>query len=197
MDNSDPIYKYFVDNQYNLKDATKKSREWFRQQTRLLAASQVNAVKLMRDDPSALTNRPLIGRMYMFVYDPKHKATLPYYDIFPLVLPFRIESDGFYGLNLHYLPVQQRVRLLGQLMKLATTKNITENTRLRLSWATIEATAKGAGITACVKHYLASQMGSQFKLISPPDWTLAAMMPVEGFAKAGKTRVWRESRGRL
>ena len=29
----------------------------------------------------------VIGKMFFFEYDPKHKATLPIYDRFPLVFP--------------------------------------------------------------------------------------------------------------
>ena len=40
----------------------------------------------------------------MFVYDPKTKAKLPFYDTFPLVLPIDTFRGGFIGLNFHYLP---------------------------------------------------------------------------------------------
>ena len=53
----------------------------------------------------------LIGALYFFVYDPKTKADLPYYDRFPLVLPLKREPDGFLGLNLHYLPIPLRIKL--------------------------------------------------------------------------------------
>ena len=33
------------------------------------------------------TMRPKYGIMNLFGYDPKHKATLPYYDKFPLIMP--------------------------------------------------------------------------------------------------------------
>ena len=45
-------------------------------------------------------------------YDAKHKATLPYYDGFPLILMLGPAKGGFMGLNLHYLPPVVRARLL-------------------------------------------------------------------------------------
>ena len=48
-------------------------------------------------------NRYHIGRLNMFLYDPKYKDKLPYYDVFPLVLPIQRYSDGFLGINFHYL----------------------------------------------------------------------------------------------
>ena len=51
----------------------------------------------------------------MFVYGPKHAKKLPYYDTFPLVLPLERYSDGFLGMNFHYLPIPLRMRLLDRM----------------------------------------------------------------------------------
>ena len=48
------------------------------------------------------------------MYNPKHKATLPYYDLFPLVLPIQKLSDGFIGINFHYLYPKDRAILLDE-----------------------------------------------------------------------------------
>jgi hypothetical protein len=61
----------------------------------------------------------LIGALYFFVYDPKGKHDLPYYDRFPLVMPLQRYDDGFLGLNLHYLPLKYRVAFMRKLMALA------------------------------------------------------------------------------
>jgi hypothetical protein len=45
----------------------------------------------------------LMGGLYFFVYDPKTKNDLPYYDRFPLVIPLKRTPDGFIGLN--YNPI--------------------------------------------------------------------------------------------
>ena len=63
---------------------TKESRDWFRNKARQLR--RVNRNEIMKEDPVELQNRSVIGNMYMFFYDPKHKDTLPYYDGFPLVI---------------------------------------------------------------------------------------------------------------
>ncbi len=46
------------------------------------------------------TIRPKYGVMNLFGYDPKHKATLPYYDRFPLILPLDPAKGGFIWLKL-------------------------------------------------------------------------------------------------
>ena len=50
--------------------------------------------ELIRDG-TGLSNRYHINRLNMFLYDPKHKDKLPYYDVFPLVLPIQRYSDSF------------------------------------------------------------------------------------------------------
>ena len=99
----------FDKNQYDLGQAAKKSKNWFQQQTRLLGRQQITPQKAMRGGD--FTTRPMPGKLYMFLYDPKHKETLPYYDMFPLVFPFSKDSTGFTGLNMHYLPYQMRIML--------------------------------------------------------------------------------------
>ena len=71
--------------------------------------------------------------LYMYMYDPKLKATLPYYDRFPLVFPFSKTPDGFIGLNMHYLPYQLRMVLLDRLLTFRTNARMDETTRLRYS----------------------------------------------------------------
>ena len=67
---------------------TRESRDWFR--TKVATMRNVNRTQLMREKELSLEQprytRDLIGRMFMFFYDPKTKDTLPYYDKFPLVI---------------------------------------------------------------------------------------------------------------
>ena len=62
---------------------TKESQRWFR--TRVASLKSVNRTQLQKD--ARQRARPIFGDMYMMMYDPKHKRTLPYYDRFPLVIP--------------------------------------------------------------------------------------------------------------
>jgi len=69
-----------------------------------------------------LTSKMWLGKMYFFVYNPKHKMTLPYYDMFPLVLPVERYSDGFLGINFHYLAPKERAHLLDEIKIFVTIK---------------------------------------------------------------------------
>ena len=172
-----------------------KSYYWYREQVKNLG-SNLSGTQLLRNEK--LTSRIRPGEMYLFMYDPKLKKTLPYYDAVPLVLPFQIVKDGFLGINLHYLPYLARFNLLGDLNKLTLDKRINENTRIQISWQILNSSSKYLAATACVKHYLSSHLRSRFLKINYTDWITASMLPVERFKSdsgndPSKAKVWRDT----
>ena len=136
----------------------------------------------------------LIGGMYFFVYNPKTRDELPYYDRFPLVFPFRKTQDGFYGLNMHYLPYDLRIKLLDQLLIFKTNSRWDETTKIKYSWALIDGVSRIAPAKPCVKQYLSGHVRSQFRQIYSEDWATAMLLPVERFVGASKQQVWADSR---
>ncbi len=54
---------------------TDQSREWFRQRARSIR--RVNREQLMKSNEVIQGSKSVIGNMYMFFYDTKHKDTLP------------------------------------------------------------------------------------------------------------------------
>lgn len=168
-----------------------KSLSWYKQQIRSLSSITPN--KLLSNAPE-LTNRIMPGYMYMFFYEAKYKETLPYFDMFPLVLPFRKMPGGFLGLNLHYLPYAMRFKLLGYLHDLALKDDMSEENRLVMNWRILDSSSRYAPVKACVKHYLYDQLKSRFLQVKYPDWITASMLPVERFVGANKTTVWEDSR---
>ena len=189
------IKDIFARNQYDLKQAALKSKAWFQQQALLLGRQNITSQKVMNSDSSKVKSQVVPGSLYMFLYDPKMKDELPYYDMFPLVFPFKRVAGGFMGLNMHYIPYQMRVVLLQRLMDFATDKSLTENTRLKLSWRLIAGVSKFKWAEPCVKHYLNDHVRSTFRKIDAPDWTTAMLLPVEQFVGANKNKVWKDSTG--
>ena len=53
----------------------------------------------------------MVGKFYLFEYDPKTKAQLARWDRYPLVLVTNIYDDGFMGANFHYTTEKQRMIL--------------------------------------------------------------------------------------
>ena len=87
----------------------KKSSSWYRNAVASIADT-VTARKLYNQ--GKINQRPSGGRLNLFFYDPKFKEKLPYYDTFPLVLPFETIRGGFLGINFHYLAPVVRFSLL-------------------------------------------------------------------------------------
>ena len=197
MAKSEPqLRDIFTKNQYELKDAAKRSRTWFQQQARLLQTQGVTPHKVLHGDPSANVRTIIPGSMYMFLYDPKHKDDLPYYDVFPLVFPYKkVGNNGFIGLNLHYLPYYHRTVLLQRLMEFANNKKMDETTKIKYSWNLISGVSRFSWAEPCIHQYLNTHIKSSLRLISPKDWTTAMLLPVEQFVGANKATVWRDSVG--
>lgn len=184
----------FEKNQYDLKTAVKKSRAWFEQQVLIMTRQQLTPQRVLNGNPEQLVTRIMPGHLYMFVYDPKTKAELPYYDRFPLVFPFRKTPDGFIGLNMHYLPYPLRITLLDNLLTYASNQRFDETTRLKYSWALIDGMSKYAAAKPCVKQYLTGHVRTQFRQVESNNWATAMLLPVERFVGASKQEIWSDSR---
>lgn len=168
------------------------ARQWFRDQA--MQVRSINTKRLMMDPNK--TSVILPGKMYHVFYDPKHAKTLPYYDKFPLIFPFRIVKGGFYAINLHYLPPDLRAKLMDTLYDL-TDKRYKKEARLRLSYQVLQSAAKYRFFKPCVKQYLTSHLRSRFLEIPYEQWELAVFLPTERFEKATKAKVWSESRSKI
>ena len=171
----------FEKNRYNLPQATKASKAWFDQQILLLHKQGINGGMALRNAPNFVSIGKIVpGQLYLYRYDAKHKATLPYWDMFPLVFPYEKTKDGFIGLNFHYLPYQIRIKLLDKMMIFATNRNMDESTKLKYSWQMISGISKYKFAEPCIKRYLSSHIQSQCREITAKDWATAMMLPVEG-----------------
>lgn len=189
-----PLKDVFERNKYDLLTAAKKSRSWFEQQVMLMTRQNITPQRVLNSEQDKLVNKILPGNMYMYLYDPKTKDTLPYYDRFPLVLPYKRTQDGFMGLNLHYLPYQLRIVLLDRLLVFRNNSRMDETTRIKYSWGIIDGVSKFAAAEPCIRQYLFSHVRSRFRYVAPDQWATAVMLPVEQFIGANKNKIWQESR---
>ena len=165
----------------NPKNVNDKSYQWYLEQLKTLSKPNITARKIVGSDVLSTAKLIQVGEMYLYEYDPKHKDTLPIWDKFPLVFPFRAMNDGFIGLNMHYLPYPARIQLLDALMRHRTTLGLSERTRLSLSWNTIQAVAKAKLAGPCVHRYLRSHIMSPIKKIDARNWETALMLPIQKF----------------
>ena len=169
---------------------TKQSRDWFKANVKGLSVSRQS---LLQDSALDRTSTNIRGNMYMYFYDPKHKATLPYYDRFPLTIMVDGAPGGFYGLNLHYLNYNTRASFLDELMALGPEKR-NESTRLtKIRYNLLTGVQKFKEFKPCFKHYLGEHVKSQFSRVPMTDWEIAIFLPVEQFKKKSKASIWNES----
>ena len=80
-----PIQDVFDKNKFDLLTAVKRSKGWFEKQVAALGQQGITPNKVMSGKPVDLRQSIMPGNLYMYVYDPKTKEELPYYDRFPLV----------------------------------------------------------------------------------------------------------------
>jgi hypothetical protein len=172
---------------------TRQSREWYR---RAAQNTNVAASRLMSENrPKQVSGSGLeVGSMYLFNYDPKYKKELPYYDTFPLVFPIEEVKGGFLGLNMHYLPLRMRARLMDALYSLSSDKRYDENTKLRLSYNLLQASARYKLFKPTIKKYLRSRVKSRFMKVDAVEWDIALFLPIQKFNKASAEQVYRDSR---
>ena len=170
---------------------TQGARDWFRNKARSTSATPESIV---RGEKARYKNRVSMGKMYLFNYDPKTKATLPYYDRYPLIFPVQGAPGGFYGINMHYLPYVLRARLMDALYDLSSNQRYDERTKLRLSYDILKGAAKYKAFKPTFKRYLSSHVRSRFIEINSSEWDIALFLPLESFAKASKGSVWADSR---
>ena len=167
-----------------------KSTAWYRE--KIKEFGQPGAMDLIRDGKR--NNKPFYGKLNMFFYDPKHKKTLPYYDTFPLVLPLERYPDGFLGINMHYLPIPLRIKLLDRLVDYSNNTKFDESTRLMVDYNKLK---KIRLIRPTIHRYLSGYTKSQFRRIDADEFTIATLLPVQRFKKASESEVWKESRGMI
>ena len=159
-------------------DGAQKSASWYRRAVGSIA-DRITARKLINQNK--LIGRPSVGRLNLFVYDPKYKQVLPYYDIFPLVLPLETIKGGFAGINFHYLPPNQRFTLLTQLQTFNVQGGkVSSGNRFDVSYNRIKKLPLAKG---CIKKYLYSHMRSQFLKIDYDEAALAVYLPIADFKK--------------
>ena len=164
-----------------------KSTEWYKDKIKEFGTP--NTAQLIRDGKQAKS--PFFGLLNMFIYAPKFGKKLPYYDTFPLVLPIERYNDGFLGLNLHYLPIPLRIRLLDELSDFSNNTKFDESTFLRVSYKKVKGIS---AVKPTIHKYLAGYVRSRFRKVEADDFITATLLPVQRFKKASASAVWSDSR---
>ena len=167
---------------------TDRSATWYRSQVNRIASGKT-AGQLFRE--GKLQGRPSVGRLNLFGYNPKLRAKLPYYDIFPLVLPLEPTKGGFMGMNFHYLPPLLRFRLLERMQARASDRRFDSKTRFEVAYDDVKNIKI---VKPTIKKYLYAYCQTGFLRINADDAAIAIYLPVQRFKKAPEATVYADSR---
>ena len=167
---------------------TEKSATWYRTQVNKIASNKT-AGQLFRE--GKLQGRPSVGRLNLFGYNPKFRKTLPYYDVFPLVLPLEPIKGGFMGMNFHYLPPLLRFRLLERMQARASDRRFDSNTKFEVNYDDVKSIKI---VKPTIKKYLYAYCQTGFLRINADDAAVAIYLPVQRFKKAPEATVYADSR---
>jgi hypothetical protein len=178
------------------KSRAKASLEWYRK--------KINSVypnKLLIDQKAdSKTNKTVTGihpgSIYSFVYMPKYAKTLPYYDIFPLVLVLSEVPGGFLGLNMHYLRPIDRALFMDKLYEFIVKDSATNGLKINVTYPTLTEYSSLRYYKACIKRYRYSNIGNFFVFVDPSEWDMALFLPTENFQKETTKNVWEDSRSK-
>lgn len=128
---------------------------------------------------------PTLGVLTHFVYDPKLKKKLPYYDKFPLCIPADSKGNGsFLGWNLHYVPQGTRKIILDQLYKYMEFYKDDPRARLKASYGFIKTLSIYPIILPAIKQYLYEHVKSRYLNINPIHYDKIIQMPTAHWIKS-------------
>ena len=83
------------------------------------------------------------------------------------------------------------------LYKTATTQELDDTTRLKISYQILQQAARYRFFKPCIKRYLISHVKSRFFYVEPKEWEMALFLPLDRFVGSNKARIYRDSVNRI
>jgi hypothetical protein len=171
---------------------SQKSISWLKENVRLLRNPSAISRSIIKET-NRNVSRFVLGNLYFFHYNPKNAQTLPYYDVFPLVLILAKYNDGFLGLNLHYLPIKMRALFLDQLSHYASYDDNDDIKKIKVTYDILSSVKRLRAYEPCLKRYLFNHVTTRLLKVEPHEWETALFLPVEQFKKVKQQTVQKES----
>lgn len=164
--------------------------KWYYDYIRL-NITKMNALEGLRSGKH--DNKISPGSFYIYSYDPKLKATLPFYDTMPLILCTGVTEKGWYGINFHYMPPKIRLLIVKEMYSVSRmTAN--DNMKFKLSWQKAMQLGNRIGQDKWLKHGIKQYLGNHIKsnLIKVKGDAIEPMifLPLARFKKASQADVW-------
>ena len=158
--------------------------KWFEEKALAAKTGTARNKLLAADERFSDINSEFVGNMYFFRYDPKFKTVLPMYDKYPLAIVIERYTDGFLGLNMHYLTKGQRrtaVSLVNSFYDKKKPFSGTTTGRGLTNWELLINSSGGLETMAnkSVHRYLYNHVRSQFIRINKDEYDKAVQLPID------------------
>lgn len=164
-----------------LESRTLDSLQWFQSNVRDIRRTPSSLIK----ENQNFVTRFELGKMYMYMYDPKGRDKLKYYDYFPITICLKRYATGFMGINLHYLSPKYRALLMDGLYEYY--KEIEGNSYFQIRYPTVRSVSKLRWAKPCIKQYQYGYLDSRIVEVLPEHMDMAVMLPSQRFRSKGST----------
>ena len=143
------------------------------------------------------------GRMFTFLYNPKTKRDLEYFDVTPLIITLPkekidIEDNTILAMNLHYLEPDLRAELIDKMLKIAFSRKGEKSPPKGVGYFRIDydllKTIRFVYGMPCIRSYSPTRIIGRPIMIPSNEWGNAVELPVQNFVKAKSGKIWVESR---
>ena len=164
----------------NSEDAPKNAANWFKESIKGIVKTQKGKpsdYKEFFQDSEKNVRRKLLGQVLLFNYRPTSRIRV--YDKFPLVIVTGFSGSGFSGLNLHYIPPTDRLKMILMMDSLLYNRKEEDPQKMRIKILSLfnkKIFAKYYG-TVFNKYTTANIFGKP-RITTPEEWTNFAFLPV-------------------
>jgi len=155
---------------------------WFYSEVRnTFGSSRVPFSIAQRGALPVTTDRIQSGKMYLFEYTAS--KTEEYFDRFPLVIPFTLESDRMVGFNLHYIPSLYRIKAMSSIVNSATPDRKYPPSRKAstpINYGVIDGGTLNY-MRVSIRTYIFKRIESAIVEIPATGWITAAFLPTASY----------------
>jgi len=123
-----------------------------------------NKYKQIKKQDIITGKRKSFGQIYHFVYNPKYKDILPFWDKYPVIILINMNSKHILGLNLHFVPTYTRKKIVNYILKVNASR-ISNNQPLMVKYSFLKRMIIKLRATICIRKYIISRMSS--RVITP------------------------------
>ncbi len=191
----------------NLKGGSSRgAAEWFIQaieRGQMIVPEEESLLTAMIDNArsrkASKTYLELEGRMFAFMYTPRTRVKLEYYDFTPLVITLGVNDSGnILGINLHYLEPDLRAELVDKMLSFSN-RRFGEKMPPKgvgnfiIDYQMLKSVRLIMGLP-CLRSYDPARIIGNPVLIPSNEWGNAVALPFENFVKTTEKRVFLETR---